>query len=438
MASVLCLVWEKSGAVTIRREMPSFLRDFPSGFERDLRLRPPTKHTQCKPIPLFLCRHVATLPAKTAEWDAHLGHVSHTAQMHPPPHRASLVKSCMQKAIRRGLLHVAIAATSYLLIHEPKEVLRRLPIILVEDVGIFADLPKLMWLAVAVQNGYSLSQAEFHFILAVVAAAAMHPIQAHTPPASEADKDSAVRGLLQGPDPALPPQGTTDEQGTSLKALAQCLTVRACYGGMEGDVDMLLSFAATPALWAADVVPTVDATDSSLSESTKAWVTVASWLQDCSRTGRQLGGPLAPPERLDAAADFHCTDVVPCLWRFLRARQLSVPIPHEEEVKAAIWTHRSSINWRKDVAMPMGTGLLHSPQLPVWWDACTEAELVRLAQQAWTRQPVAGESLKGARAKPGEGADAQNAKRSRAGSGSRQLSLFRFAAQAPSLAAAGG
>lgn len=377
---------------------------------------------------MFLCRHVTTLPPKPAVRDTHLDPVTHIAPVHPLP----LVKSCVQKAIRRGLSRIAIAATSYLLIHEPKELLRRLPIILVEDVGMLADLPKLMWLVVAVQNGHNLSQADFHFILAVVAAAAMHPVQARVPPASEADKDRAVRVLSQGPDPAAPPQGTMDEHGTSLEALAHCLAIRACYGGMGGDVDMLLSFAAMPAFWAAGVVPTVDAI------STKAWVTVASWLQDCSRTGRQLGGPLALPERLDVAADFHCTDLVPCLSRFLHARQLPVPTPHEEEVSAAIWAHRSSINWRSNVTTPVGNGPLHSPQLPGWWDACTEAELVRLSQKAWTRQAVPGESLHGVRAKLDESTAAQDAKRSRTGNGSRQLSLFRFVAQSPALTVAGG
>ena len=56
------------------------------------------------------------------------------------PHPMPLIKSALQKAVRRGLPRAAVAAAAYLLAHEPKELLRRLPVILAEDVGIFADI----------------------------------------------------------------------------------------------------------------------------------------------------------------------------------------------------------------------------------------------------------------------------------------------------------
>merc|ERR1712070_1348845 len=59
---LLCFVWDEVGSITLRRESPAFLREFPAGFEADVHLRPPRRPgaSNMTPVPLFLCRHASS------------------------------------------------------------------------------------------------------------------------------------------------------------------------------------------------------------------------------------------------------------------------------------------------------------------------------------------------------------------------------------------
>jgi hypothetical protein len=58
----------------------------------------------------------------------------------------SILKSHLQKAVRRAKTEAALATTIIMLENDPIGVLRRLPIIVVEDVCLFSDFPVLLWL----------------------------------------------------------------------------------------------------------------------------------------------------------------------------------------------------------------------------------------------------------------------------------------------------
>eukprot|EP00428_Durinskia_dybowskii_P040907 CAMPEP_0170278804 /NCGR_PEP_ID=MMETSP0116_2-20130129/39410_1 /TAXON_ID=400756 /ORGANISM="Durinskia baltica, Strain CSIRO CS-38" /LENGTH=349 /DNA_ID=CAMNT_0010530123 /DNA_START=63 /DNA_END=1110 /DNA_ORIENTATION=+ len=246
-----CLVWDVADQVQFRHEPAAFLRDFPSAFECDLRLRLPRikegafagATSAASYMSLFLCRHVHSISEAAGAWEE--VPPQGLAGLGPPPHPVALVKSCLQKAIRRGLPLPALAAASYLLAREPKELMRRLPVILAEDVGAFADLPGLTWLMIAVQAGYKLRESDAHFVLRLTVTAALWrgaPTTVSTPP--EAEMREAV-GLLQTPtDPA-----------DSTESLRRCFVLRACYGGMPFDIEMLLAYAARPQQWQGAVAP---------------------------------------------------------------------------------------------------------------------------------------------------------------------------------------
>eukprot|EP00931_Biecheleriopsis_adriatica_P102763 TRINITY_DN77699_c0_g1_i1.p1 TRINITY_DN77699_c0_g1~~TRINITY_DN77699_c0_g1_i1.p1 ORF type:complete len:378 (-),score=60.41 TRINITY_DN77699_c0_g1_i1:103-1236(-) len=372
---LLCLVWDQSDSVSLRREPPSFIRDFPAGFECDLKLRLP-KVKQATPqlsIPLFLCRHVMTLNGSSQCGAPAVAHC----------HSTALVKSNLQKAMRRGLVDTAVASASYLLAHEPTELMRRLPNVLVEDVGVFADLGKLTWLMMAVQSGYKLRVTDAQFVLAVVAAAASHPMQTECPVASEDEMEAAVSRFASA---ACDSSGLV-ACGDDL--LAHCLTMRACYGGMGGDLKMLLGLAARESTWRSHVVG-------------------ACMSSSCSAChGPAWGQALPLQHQLGAAVDFHCSDIVTRLMAYLRSR--GGPVPSEEDVKSAMWTYRSSVNVR---------GVKATSERPVWWDSEVESQLSHFSRIIWTT-----------RSEPRSKGDPERAsKRQKTAAPARQLSILRFAA----------
>lgn len=61
---------------------------------------------------------------------------------------ASILKSHLQKAVRRQETSAALATAQILMEHEPISLLRRLPIIVVEDTYLFLEYPTLIWLMI--------------------------------------------------------------------------------------------------------------------------------------------------------------------------------------------------------------------------------------------------------------------------------------------------
>uniref|UniRef100_A0A7S1WBT6 Uncharacterized protein n=1 Tax=Alexandrium catenella TaxID=2925 RepID=A0A7S1WBT6_ALECA len=449
--SLLCLVWDRTGRASLSREPASFTRSFPSSFERDLRLRPPSlagsaalegapeeavgaavpPPTAARPataVSLFLGRHAAA--GGSGPW----GEAAPPASL---PHPLALVKSSLQKAIRRGLARQAVAAAAYLLAHEPRELLRRLPVVLCEDVGIFDDLPELTWLMVAVQSGYVLSEEDVGFVLRLVGAAALHPQRTSPPKLLPGAAEVALARLLPRPAPATlaqkqaAPAPSAEKPAETAEAaasagrtelLARCLALRACYGGMGGDVHLLLSFAASPELWADRLAPP-SAGSPQASALAQEWLAVA---RGGGLGPRAWAWPLELAVQLEAAVDFHCSDVVPRLLRFLRSRPGATSVPEEAELKAAMWQHRSSLNCRDPPRPPTSA--------PAWWDAAGDAELSRLSRAAWAERrpqpPAAGVTA-------GAGADGKRRKTAGAGGGARQLSILRFAGPGAADATAG-
>eukprot|EP00428_Durinskia_dybowskii_P054855 CAMPEP_0170309622 /NCGR_PEP_ID=MMETSP0116_2-20130129/55280_1 /TAXON_ID=400756 /ORGANISM="Durinskia baltica, Strain CSIRO CS-38" /LENGTH=410 /DNA_ID=CAMNT_0010561863 /DNA_START=27 /DNA_END=1256 /DNA_ORIENTATION=- len=376
-----CLVWDVADQVQFRHEPAAFLRDFPSAFECDLRLRLPRikegafagATSAASYMSLFLCRHVHSISEAAGAWEE--VPPQGLAGLGPPPHPVALVKSCLQKAIRRGLPLPALAAASYLLAREPKELMRRLPVILAEDVGAFADLPGLTWLMIAVQAGYKLRESDAHFVLRLTVTAALWrgaPTTVSTPP--EAEMREAV-GLLQTPtDPA-----------DSTESLRRCFVLRACYGGMPFDIEMLLAYAARPQQWQGAVAPPGE-TDRVAENIVWEWFAGA---RSGGSIARLWAGEIREEARLEAAVDNHCSDIVPQLLRRLRHLQAPGAQPEftEESVKAALWSLRGSVNCRRPV------GGEASPPAPPWWDKTFEAELSALSRAAWAPRHRGSEAL---------------------------------------------
>lgn len=240
-----------------------------------------------------------------------------------PPRRIPLVKSCLQKAIRRGEVHAALGSCAFLLRYAPQDVLRRLPVIAVEDVAVADDLPRIVWLMAAHSHGYVLTEEDRLFVLSFAGSLARFPRRII---AEEGDTAWTVLEL----------RDTNDIQFACV--------VRAAYGGMSCDVELLSSVAKTTCL---ETMPAIQ-------------VEPNDYLRELLN---RLD--LALEHRLLPAVDFHVSDILS-----------AIPQISSEKAKNAMWTYWSGVNVR-----------CNPPMLPPWWEELLP-DLHRFASKEWNRQGV--------------------------------------------------
>jgi len=138
-----------------------------------------------------------------------LPHIEHSC---PTP----LLISNLQKAVRRQDTAVALASTLALLEQDPLKLLRRLPIICIEDVSMIDSIPIMVWWMMA---GHTLTQEDKWMILCMVQ--------------TLCQIDEACPTDRRTPPPAM----SHDSLQNSDLHLA--LYYRSLYGGMKGDMVML-------------------------------------------------------------------------------------------------------------------------------------------------------------------------------------------------------
>lgn len=107
----------------------------------------------------------------------------------------SLLKSCLQKAIRRGLSDVALQLSTEIWCRDPLELIRRLQIISIEDCLLHPAQPVLAWLMMANSSAsYSFSSKHFYLVLSFVQDLCKCPFQERIP--SKLPKLDAVQALV--------------------------------------------------------------------------------------------------------------------------------------------------------------------------------------------------------------------------------------------------
>ena len=124
-----------------------------------------------------------------------------------------LLKSNLQKAIRRRETDVAIQTAILLLQRDPMEMLRRLPIIAVEDVSLIDTFPVMVWLMMA-GDAYRLTTHDIDVILHIVW--------------SLSNSQHAVEYTKCLSEPDIPEQ-----------SILLAVYYRWKYGGMKGDLGLL-------------------------------------------------------------------------------------------------------------------------------------------------------------------------------------------------------
>ena len=132
-----------------------------------------------------------------------------------------IMKSHLQKAVRRMAVDAALGATRELIGMDLASLLRRIPIIAIEDVAPVQGMEVCIWMMIAHSKGFVLSKSHLEYLAGFVKSITEYPRK--------------VRNYKELPDEdKIAPNLTED-----TKVLIECLALRRSYGGMKGDMRMI-------------------------------------------------------------------------------------------------------------------------------------------------------------------------------------------------------
>lgn len=305
----------------------------------------------------------------------------------------SHLKSCLQKSIRRRAPLPAVRVAMELADKSLTDLIRRLPIIILEDSTLHPDFGLLVWLMIADSKGYVPSKELILRVLQVVFEIASCPWQDVIAEQSSEDYSaSLMKDRVESDndnDDNKPTSFSLSSSSSTLfptkqhkvktmdnafeTTMIRAMLLRAQYGGMKCDVDMLHSFSKT---WmqrfnGEHAVPTTIASTCpsdapSPSTNDLKWKCIPSLIHAKARQRSQslisCGiVALTTNDVCPAGIDFHCSPVVdhllsrPDLYSCLCERLKSLLPPNcvmnrdwiTSKVKMLIWNYSSGVNRRR-------------------------------------------------------------------------------------------
>lgn len=148
----------------------------------------------------------------------------------------SLLKSHLQKCVRRQLNGKAVATAWHLMKMDFNSLLRRLPIIMIEDVSLRDSFSTLMWLVCAISKDYKITKKQIIWILDLVDSMCSDIIYDRSDtlyPKEQIETDcSKWYKLIE----------KNDMLTREKKDLLISVLLRVSYGGMKGDMRLLYNF----------------------------------------------------------------------------------------------------------------------------------------------------------------------------------------------------
>ncbi len=225
----------------------------------------------------------------------------------------SVLKSHLQKCIRRQLHQKALLTAWHLCKLDLNELLRRLPIIMIEDVKLTSHISTLIWLMSAVSKGYKLGLLQLQWILTLVLnLSQINETEDYSPTSHLTTRQMLT--LLE----------TSSELNLEQISCLQSLLFRISYGGMSGDLQILLN---TSTIWQQRFI-----TGKSLK-----------LIDEYSHNIDLENLPDLLPIEIDRSAiDYHC---FPQLLTQLHHSYSQYTI---EDIKKCVWEYNSKYNVRKN------------------------------------------------------------------------------------------
>lgn len=212
----------------------------------------------------------------------------------------SILKSNLQKCIRRSLVKESISTALTLLCIDPNIILRRLPIIMLEDVKLNSSFLDLIWLMCAVSKGFNLNDSIMEYIIFIVYVLAKSK--------SRDSYDKLEKLNIK--------KLRINDLSSKNKDILWAIQLRKSFGGMKGDIKMLNFF-------------------------TKDWYDRFNnneVLRIIEFKKKKINLRLIRYEDINLSAiDFHCSNIV----NYINNKYKDID---KENIKKAIWFHRSSFN----------------------------------------------------------------------------------------------
>ena len=212
-----------------------------------------------------------------------------------------LLKSLLQKSIRRNNIRSAILSAYECMNLDMQQFLRRLTVIMLEDAFIHPSIQNVIWFMSAYPH-IVLDSTHKSYILGIVHNMCRSKIKHHITKKEECDTISDY---------------TSDPISIFHKDLALSLYLRKSYGGMKGDMKMINGFI-----------------DSELRSIPNDYIFTPI-------KNIQIRDTLQQSDVLLCSADFHC---FPSILHDIEKKHTNYSL---DDIKHAIWTYSSSISYKQ-------------------------------------------------------------------------------------------
>lgn len=220
-----------------------------------------------------------------------------------PPQKKEYTKnqylsSHLQKSIRRMNDYLSVKTAKHFIDLDIQSFLRRLPIIMLEDVCLHESLSVIVWLMIAITKGFQIKEVIVKWLLGIVYYLSLEKTKENY------DQDDNIN--------------TNNYENITNKTILYSLLFRKAYGGMKGDIKMINNY---------------------INRITNSEIIIKN-----DKIPRILLtiDPLKINEWLYQANDFHCNKYI---LNRIKQKHDHFSI---ERIKELIWFYSSSINLRED------------------------------------------------------------------------------------------
>lgn len=137
-----------------------------------------------------------------------------------------LLKSHLQKCVRRGLSELAVQTAKEIILSDINTFLRRLAVIMIEDVCLHESLSHLVWLTAACSKGYKIRTDQLNWLLGIVDYLCRESSveTSHNTNVNTIDDKILIQQLMN--------------QRSPINDILLSLMFRISYGGMKCDINM--------------------------------------------------------------------------------------------------------------------------------------------------------------------------------------------------------